>query len=91
MAGLASLAWILFIITPKRLRRWRGILGSLVLLMSLAGGVLACGGGGSGNNAGAGNTTTGSPGTSVGQYVVTVTGTAAGATTATCAISVKIE
>ncbi len=91
MAGLASLTWILFIITPKRLRRWRGILGSLVLLMSLAGGVLACGGGGSGNNAGAGNTTTGSPGTSVGQYVVTVTGTAAGATTATCAISVKIE
>ena len=91
MAGVASLAWLLFMSTPSRLRRWRGVLGSLVLLISLAGGVLACGGGGGGNSTGAGTTSTGEPGTSVGQYVVTVTGTGPGGTTATCAVSVKIQ
>ncbi len=91
VTGVASLAWFLFMITPRRLRRWRGALASLVLLITMVGGMLACGGGGSGNNAGAGTTATGSSGTSVGQYVVTVTGTGPGATTATCTVSVKIE
>jgi trimeric autotransporter adhesin len=89
--GGASLAWLLFLITPRRLRRWRGVLGSLVLLMTLAGGVLACGGGRSGNNAGAGTTSTGASGTTVGQYTVMVTGTAPGAATATCTIGVNID
>jgi subtilase family serine protease len=89
--GGASLAWLLFIITPRRLRRWRGVLGSMLLLITLAGGMLACGGGRSGNNAGAGTTTTGNSGTTVGQYTVTVTGTAPGAATATCTIGVNID
>lgn len=91
MAGAVSLACLLLMSTPRRLRRWRGVLGSLLLLISFSGGMLSCGGGGSGNNAGAGTTSTGDPGTSVGQYVVTVTGTAPGGTTATCAISVNIQ
>jgi trimeric autotransporter adhesin len=89
--GAASLACLLLMSTPRRLRRWRGVLGSLVLLITLAGGMLACGGGGSGNNAGAGTTSTGDPGTTVGQYTVTVTGTAPGATSATCTIGVNIN
>jgi pseudomonalisin len=90
-AGAASLACLLLMSTPRRLRRWRGVLGSLVLLITLAGGMLACGGGGSGNNAGAGTTSTSDPGTTVGQYTVTVTGTAPGATSATCTIGVNIN
>jgi hypothetical protein len=89
--GVASLALLLFMSTPRRLRRWRGVLGSLVLFIVLAGGMAACGGGRSGNSAGAGTTSTGNSGTSIGQYVVKVTGTAPGATTATCAISVNIN
>jgi hypothetical protein len=90
-AGAASLACLLLMSTPRRLRRWRGVLGSLVLLITLAGGMLACGGGGSGNSAGAGTTSTSDPGTTVGQYTVTVTGTAPGATSATCTIGVNIN
>jgi Pro-kumamolisin, activation domain len=90
-AGAASLACLLLLSTPRRLRRWRAVLGSLLLLISLSGGMLSCGGGGSGNNAGAGTTTTGDPGTTAGQYTVTVTGTAPGATSATCTIGVNID
>jgi pseudomonalisin len=89
--GAASLACLLLMSTPRRLRRWRGVLGSLLLLIALAGGMLACGGGGSGNNAGSGTKSTGDPGTTVGQYTVRVTGTAQGATTATCTIGVNID
>jgi hypothetical protein len=88
--GAASLACLLLLSTPKRLRRWRAIVGSMLLLVSFAGGMLACGGSGSGNNAGTTTTPPSDPGTTAGQYIVTITGTAPGATTATCTIDVKI-
>jgi hypothetical protein len=44
------------------------MLGMLILLVTLASGVLACGGGGSGSIG------TGNPGTTAGVYAVTVTG-----------------
>jgi hypothetical protein len=89
--GAASLAGLLLISAPTRLRRWRVMLGMVLLLITFAGGPLACGGGSSGNNAGAGNTSTGGPGTTPGNYIVTITGTAPGATTATCTIAVTIQ
>jgi hypothetical protein len=63
-----------------------------VLLISLAGGMLACGGS-SGNSGGTTSTatSTGDPGTTPGNYMVTITGTAPGATTATGTIGVTIN
>ena len=89
--GAASLACLLLLSTPTRLRRWRAVLGSM-LLISLAGGMLACGGS-SGNSGGTTSTatSTGDPGTTPGNYMVTITGTAPGATTATGTIGVTIN
>jgi subtilase family serine protease len=88
--GAASLACLLLLRTPARLRRWRAILGTVLLLISFAGGMLACGGG-SGSNASNGTKSTGDPGTTAGSYIVTITGTAPGATTATATIGVTID
>jgi subtilase family serine protease len=90
-AGAASLACLLLLSTPARLRRWRAILGTVLLLLSFAGGMLACGGGSGGSNAGNGTKSTGDPGTTAGNYIVTITATAPGATTATATIGVTID
>jgi subtilase family serine protease len=89
--GAGSLACLLLLSSPARLRRWRAIVGTVLLLISFAGGTLACGGS-SGSNAGNGSkSATGDPGTTAGSYIVTITGTAPGATTATATIGVTIE
>ncbi|MDX6463211.1 MAG: hypothetical protein QOE55_6908 [Acidobacteriaceae bacterium] len=88
--GAASLACLLLLSTPARLRRWRAILGTVLLLISFAGGMLACGGS-SGSAAGNSAKSTGDPGTTAGNYIVTITGTAPGATTATATIGVTID
>jgi len=67
--GGVAVAGILLVGFPARRRRWRSVLGMLVLLFSIAGGVLACGGVGSGGGGG------GNSGTAPGAYVITVTGT----------------
>jgi len=66
LVGGTGLACILLVGIPAGQRRWRWILGTLVLLLSLVG--LGCGG--SGNGGGGGNS-----GTTPGPYVITVTGT----------------
>jgi N-acetylneuraminic acid mutarotase len=80
-ASGATLACILLIGIPARRRSWRTILGMLALLVAFAGGVLACGGGGSG---------TIYPGTTPGNYTITVTGTS-GMKTATGTISLTVQ
>jgi hypothetical protein len=65
-------------------------LGTVLLLISFAGGMLACGGS-SGSAAGNSAKSTGDPGTTAGNYIVTITGTAPGATTATATIGVTID
>ena len=82
-ASGATLACILLIGIPARRRSWRTMLGMLVLLVVLAGGVLACGGSGSGGGASY-------PGTTPGTYTITVTGTS-GTITATNTISLTVQ
>ena len=78
----AVLACILLFWFPTRRRSWRALLGMLALLAVLVGGVAACNGGGGG-----GATTI--PGTSPGNYTITVTGTS-GSTTATGTVMVTV-
>jgi Pro-kumamolisin, activation domain len=89
--GGMSLAWLLMLGVPKRSRRWRAMLGMVLLLVSLSGAMTACGGssGGSGSSTSASGSTS-DPGTTAGTYVVTITGTA-GTTTATGTVSVRVQ
>ncbi len=86
-AGSAALACVLLFGIPARRRRWMARLGMLALLVALAGGVLACGGTGAGSG---GCTASNNPGTTAGNYAITVTGTS-GSTTATGTISLFVE
>ena len=68
--GGAALA-ILLLLVPGRLRFYRGFLG-LGLIAFIASELLACGGGG--GSGGTGNPTQSNPGTTAGNYTVTITG-----------------
>lgn len=70
--GGAVLACVCLLGIPAR-RRWRSLMGMLLLLAMLGGGVLACGGGAHST----GNSCPGpvTPGTTAGAYTITVTGT----------------
>jgi hypothetical protein len=69
-SGVAVACLVLFGI-PVRRRTWWTKLGMLSLLLTLAGGLIACGGSGGGGGGGGG----GIAGTTPGTYTVTVTGT----------------
>jgi hypothetical protein len=71
---------------PARRRRWLARLGMLALLITLTGGVLACGGSGGGGGCNA----VGNPGTTAGNYTITVTGTS-GAITQTGTVSLTVQ
>jgi hypothetical protein len=76
---------VLFGIPAKR-RRWRQMLGVLLLLVSVAGGVTACGGGSGSKPC----TVTAVPGTTPGVYTATVTATA-GAITKTATVTITVN
>jgi hypothetical protein len=82
--GGAVLACLLLFGVRSTRRTLATFLGMLMLLISLAGSVLACGGGGSRRN----GSSTVSPGTTAGNYTVTVTGTSG--TTAVTGIVILI-
>jgi len=88
-AGTAALACVLLFLIPVRRRRWHSILGSLMLLIALVSGVLACSGG-AGTNTGGGGGGGGNPGTTSGAYTITITGTA-GSTIASNTITVTVQ
>jgi hypothetical protein len=81
-AGAAALACLLLFGIPGRRRSWRRVPAMLALLVTLAGGLLACGGGSSGRNC--------PPATTAGNYIVTVTGTS-GSTTATGTVTLTVQ
>jgi subtilase family serine protease len=83
--GGAALACILLFGIPARRRRWRNMLGMMVLLVALAGGMLACGGSG-----GSGSTSTSVAGTTKGTYTITVTGTS-GSTVETGTVTLTVN
>ena len=89
-SAAASLASLLLIASPARLRRWRRALALVVLCFLCVGGLSACGG----SNAGSTGTTkappSGDPGTTPGMYTVTITGTS-GTTMATTSISLQVQ
>jgi beta-lactam-binding protein with PASTA domain len=84
-AGGAALACVLLLGIPARRRRLRTMLSLLVFLGILTGGAVGCGGSGSGNSE-----STGSPGTTTGNYTVTVTATS-GTTSAQTTVSVTVN
>lgn len=88
-AGGATLACLLLFGVPSRRRRWRTMLGMLVILVALASGVLSCGNGSGGGNGGGGGGT-GNSGTTAGNYTVTVTGTS-GTTTEMGTVTVIVQ
>jgi hypothetical protein len=80
------LACVLLFGIPARRRRWQTVLGMLALLVTITGGVLACGSG-SGSGGGGG---TGNPGTTAGSYTVTIAGTS-GTTATTGTITLNVQ
>ena len=85
-----ALAGLLFFGIPARRRKWRSILVILVFA-GIAGLGIGCGGGGSSNGGGGGGgggTTI--PGTTAGNYVLTVTGTS-GSLSATTTVNLTVN
>lgn len=74
--------FILFFGIPARRRRWRSMLGMLMLLGFIAAGLVSCGGKSKGSS--------GSPGTTTGNYTITVTG-ASGSIQQTTTVSVTVN
>jgi hypothetical protein len=81
-AGGAALACLLLFGITGRRRSWRRMLAMLAILVTLAGGMLACGGGSLGRVC--------PPATTAGTYIVTVTGTS-GSATATGTITLTVQ
>jgi hypothetical protein len=85
IGGGAALVCVLLFGIPVRRRRWRTAQVMLALLVTLMGSLLACGGGG-----GRLNCLVISPGTTLGAYTITVTGTS-GATTAAGTVALTVQ
>jgi hypothetical protein len=81
-AGGAALVCLLLFGIPGQRRSWRSTLAMLALLVTLACGMLACGGGST--------TRVCPPATTAGTYIVTVTGTS-GSTTATGTVTLTVQ
>lgn len=88
MAGSAALACLLLIGIPggERRRRWRQLLGMVMLAAALGLGLSSCGGGGSSGGGGGG----GIAGTTPGTYTATVTGTS-GTVSAQTTVTITVQ
>lgn len=86
VVGGAALACLLLVGIPVRRRRWRSVLGMLILLIAVVGATLGCSGGANGDGGGGG----GNSGTTPGTYVITVSGTS-GSITQTGTVSLTVQ
>jgi N-acetylneuraminic acid mutarotase len=86
-SGGTALAFLIFFGIPARRRKWRNLLGLLIITIAL-GGLSACGGGGSGGGGSGGGG--GIAGTTAGTYTFTVTGTGIPAITPAPAVTVTV-
>jgi len=87
-AGGAALACIVLIATPMRRGGARRLFGMVVLLIVAMAAMEACGGGNSGGGGGGGGQSI--PGTTAGNYTVTVTATS-GSTVSTGTVALTVE
>ncbi len=87
--GGVVLALVLFFGIPARRRAWRALF-SLVALIVIAGAVGCSGGGGGGGSGGGGGGGGGNPGTTAGNYVITVTGADAATGKITSSVTVNV-
>ena len=85
-ASGAALACLLLFGLPARRRKWRNLLGMIMLLVVLTASVMACGAGSSGGGGGGG----GIAGTTDGNYTITITGTS-GALTETGTVTLAVQ
>ena len=83
-AAAPVLACVVLWFVPLRRRLWRNMMMFAGLAILIVGGVAACGGSGGGGGGG------GNPGTTSGQYTITITGTS-GATTVTNTITLTVQ
>jgi N-acetylneuraminic acid mutarotase len=92
--GGATLAFLFLLFgIPTQRRKWQKLVGFAVLFVLLAGAFVACGGGGnggSGGGGGGGGGGTSDPGTTPGDYTITVTAVS-GALTHTAAVSLTVK
>ena len=88
-AAAPVLTCIVLWLVPVRRRLWRNLIMFAALAILIAGGVSACGGSG-GTSGGGGGGGGGNPGTTSGQYTITITGTS-GATTVTNTITLTVQ
>ena len=80
------LACTLLLGVPAQRRRWSRLLGMLLLAIPLAGGMLACGG----SSGSGGGLSSGSPGTTAGTYIVTISAVSS-AITQTGTLTVTVQ
>ncbi len=90
--GGGILASLLLFLVPTRSRRWRSMLGLMLLGVFFAGGAVACSSasGSSGGGGGVSCPTVASAGTTAGTYVITVSA-ASGSTTQTGTITLTVQ
>ncbi len=84
-SGLVLTCLLLFGIAPRQ-RKWRSMLGALLLFVILAGGLLAC----SGSTKTTACTNVVVPGTTAGSYTITITGTS-GSTVASNTVTLTVQ
>jgi hypothetical protein len=85
-SGLVLTCLLLFGIAPRQ-RKWRSMLGALLLFVILASGILACSSGAKGGTA---CTNVVVPGTTAGIYTITITGTS-GSTVASNTVTLTVQ
>ncbi len=89
-AAAPVLTCIVLWLVPARRRLWRNLIMFAAFAVLITGGVAACGGSGGTGGGGGGGGGGGNPGTTSGQYTITVTGTS-GSTIVTNTITLTVQ
>lgn len=91
-SGSAVFACIFVFVGRVNRKKWLSLVGLTLLSLTLSSSLLACGGGGGGGNGGGsgGGSGTSNPGTTAGNYTITVTATS-GSITTTATVSLVVQ